>query len=251
MTTETQTQAPNDTPDEVDNSQTTEQVVDAGIKFSNEPTPTPEKQPDNDLVIYEYNPTGDAALDLALSFVGNLGIGADHPTIVAASKGDFSSLETHLAALGDRAKGYKAYLQAAKDSFQRQTSAAKAKEAAVIEEVHQTVGGKDTWNSIAAFVSEHATDAERAEIDAAFTKGGIAAKSMATYLLNTYNNSKGKTPAKVVKAEASGAKPNSTALSPRQYSEELRRLARESRGVSVESHQEYAGLRQRALAYRS
>ena len=38
---------------------------------------------------YSYEPTGDAGLDYALAFVGNLGYGDSHPAILAAWAGAF------------------------------------------------------------------------------------------------------------------------------------------------------------------
>lgn len=130
----------------------------------------------------EYNPTGDAGLDLALAFVGRLGFRDDRPEIKAAMTGDFGPLETTLKTLGDKAKGYQQYLTVAKDYVTRATAANKASLDATQAAVVKTVGGVAEWNAIHAWVKEHADATERKQINTAFAAGGLAATAMAEAL---------------------------------------------------------------------
>jgi len=66
----------------------------------------------------QYNKTGDPGLDMALSFIGKLGIGPDHPAIVAARQGDFAFIKAELAGRGDKAQGWEQYLSLAEKAFE-------------------------------------------------------------------------------------------------------------------------------------
>lgn len=232
---------------------TTPPLPDGGLEFKNQAS-RPNVEEEGVEVSYEYTPTGDAGLDLALDFVGRLGFSASHPAMLAAQKGDFTELDKALAAQGDKAKGYKNYLAVAQNSYKQAAAKVEASKSATLATVHDAVGGKESWDKVAAFVSQHATDDERSQIDAAFRAGGLQAKAMASNLNQLYQNSlgqqaKGKSAASPDKAGGGASAAAGGALSPREYAAEMDRLSKATRG-NPESHAEYASLRARAVAYR-
>lgn len=113
-----------------------------------------------------YKETGDAGLDLALDFMGRMGLGPEHDAIVAAAEGNFDKLEATLAAMGDKAAGYERYLALSKDAFNRTDAANKAKQAAVTEAVHAVAGSAENWAAIKAWAGKTATPEEKAEVNA-------------------------------------------------------------------------------------
>ena len=225
-------------------------------EFKNEGSrPNENKETQGAEVTYEYTPTGDAGLDLALEFVGNLGFAASHPAMQAAQKGEFGELKSALAAMGDKAKGYERFIAVAENSHKSAIAKAKESQAATVQLVEAAVGGADTWKEVAAFVSQHADENERADIEKAFAAGGTQAKSMAIYLHNCYQNSlgaaqKGKPAANPDKAGGGKAASSNAPLDPRAYAKEMDRMNKETRG-SPESHPDYAGLRARALRWQA
>lgn len=188
----------------------------------------PEKQdvPDG-AVIVEYAPTGDAGLDLALQFVGELGFGPERADMKAAMAGDFSLLEKSLKELGPVAKGFERSIAVAKDSYKRIIDGRKAKEEAVMSAITAAAGGVEQWNAIHEWVAVEATDAQKADITAAFKAGAFAAGAMARQLAEMYKASGKSTvaPKSAVKETASSV-PDVTggAMTAQQYKEEIRRL---------------------------
>ena len=172
------------------------------------PAPIPEltidapAPPPSDPVAYET--TGDAGMDLALKFVGNLGFGPEHAAMKAAEAGDFGALETALKGLGEKAKGYQDYLALAKQWVG--TKAAQAKERFAKEQamVHDVVGGQEKWEAITAWARENAEPHEKEQVNAALKAGGIAAKAMALYLGQLFGKAAGTelTPAPAVQPGA-------------------------------------------------
>lgn len=195
-------------------------------------------------VRYEYSPTGDVGLDVALSFIGNLGFPAEHAAVQAATKGDFGPMEAAMKALGDRAAGYEKYLALAKTAYDTRTAAAKAKVDADEKAVYAAVGGKEVWDQVAAYTKANADEAEKVQIEAAMKAGGLQAQSMAVLLLKAYRQAHPQTPG-LVKSGASGASsPAGNTLSAVQYAEEVRKLRGKIRGP-IDNHPDYLALRQK------
>lgn len=204
--------------------------------------------PAEDLVV-EYNPTGDASLDLALRFVGQLGFGPDRPEIQAAQQGDFEPLAASLEKLGDKAKGYKSYLKVAKESYTRNSTAHKAKEDAAQAAVISAVGGTDSWNAIHAWVVAEASDEQKASINAAFKGGEYSAVAMARQLADLYKQTgqdKSK-PKSVVSEAAAGGAPEAGAITGQQFKDEMKKLVAKY-GSRLESKPEYEALAARRRA---
>lgn len=196
----------------------------------------------DDTVQYQYNPTGDAGLDIALEFIGKLGFAADNPAVAAATTGDFTKIEAALQSLGDKAKGYERYLALAKAAFESRIKAAKAKAEADEQTVYKAVGGKEEWDKIAAFTKANADDAEKAQIEAALKAGGIQAAAMARLLQSAYQRANPTTP-RVVR-EGASATPTSGGgrITPQEYAAKVREIRNKTRGP-IDNNPEYLALR--------
>lgn len=214
----------------------------------------PEKQdvPDG-AVIVEYAPTGDAGLDLALQFVGELGFGPERADMKAAMAGDFSLLEKSLKELGPVAKGFERSIAVARDSYKRIIDGRKSKEDAVMEAITSAAGGVEQWNAVHEWVAAEASPEQKADITAAFKAGAFSAGAMARQLAEMYKASGKSTvaPKSAVKATAS-AVPDTTggALSPQQYKEEVRRLETKY-GYRLQDTDEYRNAVARRRLYRN
>lgn len=209
--------------------------------------------PDADTnILYEYNPTGDAGLDVALGFVGQLGFGPDHPAIKAATTGDFSKIEDALTKLGDKAKGFQRYLGAAKESYTRRADQRKAVETATQKAVVDAVGGVANWNAIQKWAAANADEGEKASINASFAAGGFAAVAAAKELLTLWKAS-GQSAAKpkAVLKDGAASEPGSSTgpLSPREYIDAFKDLQRKL-GQKAQASSEHQALIARRRAYR-
>lgn len=197
-----------------------------------------------------YEPTGDAALDVALSFVGSLGISSEHPAMRATASGDFSLIEAHLATMGDKAQGWQQMVQLAKDAYQRNETARTEAAAKTQQVVHAVAGSPDAWNTIVAWASENATADEKQQINAMFDAGPVQARAAAVLLKQQYDKAAGTVvnPANPVRKGASGSTTQSQeSLSPAEYAAEVRKLHAQL-GPRMEQSQEYAALRSRLRA---
>lgn len=215
--------------------------------------PQPKADVPDETTVYEYNPTGDPALDLALNFVGGLGFGPDSPAIKAAEKGDFAPIETALKALGDKAKGHERYIAAAKASYEKAAARNKQQEEATVKAIYEAAGGEKNWNAVHAWVAAEATPEQKQQIEAAFRAGELPAAAMARQLAELYKQSgKSKLPPKAVASPDAGAAsaPTGGALSPAEYRAEIRRLEAKY-GNRLQETQEYADVTARRLAFRN
>lgn len=194
-------------------------------------------------VRYEYNPTGDVGLDMALEFVGNLGFSAESGAVQAASKGDFGPIKAALEVLGDKAKGYEKYLALAQTAFESRNKAAAAQAAKDEQAVYTAVGGKEAWDAIAQHARDNADEGEKVAIQAALKAGGMQAQAMAVLLKQAYDRVHPKTPS-MVKQEASGAKGGSGGpMTPAEYAAAVRKIAAETRGP-IDNNPKYLALRE-------
>jgi hypothetical protein len=197
-----------------------------------------------------YESTGHAGLDLALSFIGNLGYGPEDAAVKAAERGDFSLLKARLAT-NDKAKGWEQIVAVAERDFAAITE--KAKEAATKLEatLSEAVGGTETWAAIKQWASVNADANEKVQINAALKAGGIAAKAMAVYMAQLHSRASGVTQPgqSAVLPTAASNSPASSALSPRAYVAEVQKLRATVRG-NVEDSPEYRQLQARRQAWR-
>lgn len=202
-----------------------------------------------------WEKTGDAGLDMALSFVGARGFGPQHPAVQAAVRGDFSLLKAELAGMGDKAIGYEAYVALAEKAYENDKARAETQEAMSVQAVHSAVGGEAAWAEIHQWAKANADPHERAEINAMMDAGPRQAKAAALYLKTLYENANGsvQAPASAVKPGASGHR-SSTAGGPitdaREYSRLVLELEKKVGKANIQDHPEYLQLKQRRLAGR-
>lgn len=194
-----------------------------------------------------YDKTGDAALDVALDFVGRMGIVGNDPAMVAAANGDFSLIEAKLAVMGDKAAGWQQMVNLAKDAYQRSTAQAAAASEAIDKAVISVVGSADNWSQITAWAEQNASPEEKAAINQMIDAGPVQARAAASVLLEAYSEAKGtvinpRSPARNPSGEAPSA--TNTRLSPREYSAQVAALHRKL-GSRMETSSEYKALRAR------
>lgn len=190
--------------------------------------------------------TGDPGLDFALGFLGKLGIGPELPEMQAALSGDFGLLAAKLATMGDKAKGHEQVLALAKQSYERQSSAAQAKVAEATKAVHEAVGGEETWNAIKTWAAESIPEEDRTAISAVLKAGGSAAAIVAEGLRARYAAQPGSTVRGAgVVADGARLAPSATAagLTAREFTQAVATLAR--RVGDVDGHPEYKALQAR------
>lgn len=197
----------------------------------------------------QYEATGDPGLDMALDFVGSLGLGPNDPVMVAAGTGNFDLIKAKLAGMGDKAKGWERYVALAERAHTDGKAAADAKLAADQKVIFDAVGGEENWKAISQWAGQNAEPAEKEAVNAALKQGGLVAKVMAGWLASKFNANPAtvKNPATV---QAPNASPNSVGQGPltsAQYSAEVEAL-RSRKGYGFESSPEYQSLQARRLA---
>lgn len=200
----------------------------------------------------QYQPSGDAGLDLALTFVGQRGFGPDHPAIAAAQVGDFGLIKAELAGLGPKAAGWEQYLALAEKAYtqgQTEKAAAQAETASV---VYDAAGGEESWATIQTWAAENADESERVEINAMLRGGKVQARAAAIMLKNAYEQAHAsivadKTPRAATKAAPAAAPAASGALGPKEYAAAVAAL-RAEKGWGTEKSPEYQQLRARFRA---
>lgn len=229
--------------------------VDPAALVIGEPTPAPAAPvvppaPAPAEAMVEYEPTGNVGLDLALKFVGERGLGAEHPAMVAARAGDFGILTATLAQMGTKAQGYEAMVALAKQAFEQTSATNAARAAKDLETVHKIVGGAENWSAIKTWAGATADADEKAAINAALAAGGVQATMAASYLAGLYSRATGiPKEGKPAVGDSRSAAAGTGALSPTEYTEAVKELARTSR-VPLDSNPKYQELRSRRAAWR-
>lgn len=205
-------------------------------------------------VVIEFNPTGDAGLDMALGFFGKLGLGPGDAAFDAAANGDFAMLKAKLGQLGSKAVGFEGFVALAEQAYAKGAEENKATVAKNVADIHKAVGGEANWKAIQTWASANAEPSEKVGVNAALKAGGIQAKAMALWLADKYSKASGTTvePAPVL-APGAGGKPESPNtgghLSAAQYAVETQK-ARQKLGYRFEGSKEYASLQARRMAGR-
>jgi hypothetical protein len=191
-----------------------------------------------------YDPTGDAGIDMALGFIGKLGIPGTDPAMVAAANGDFTFIKAKLATMGDNAKGWEQHVALAEQGWDRQAKAWDAEQGKTLSAVHAVAGGKDQWDALVAWAGTQVSADEKAALDAMFDAGPTSAAMAARMLKSAYAEAKGTTvqpenPAR----QASGVAPAApAALTAANYHKEADALYRQL-GNRMDGSPEYAALR--------
>lgn len=176
-TTETTTEAPATTP----------QVGDEPADEGKLEGPTSEDADENGVITYPE--TGDVGMDLALEFVGKLGIGMDHPAMQATLNNDFGPIEAVLHQMGDKATGYEKFLTLAKEANTKALNAAKEKATNIGNAVASVLG--DAQAQVLAWASKTATPEEKASINTMLAADPVQARAAANILLNAFEKASG------------------------------------------------------------
>ncbi|BAG70389.1 head scaffolding protein [Ralstonia phage RSB1] len=206
-----------------------------------------------------YQSTGHAGLDMAVNWLGSLGIDYDtSPEAQAAYNGDFSLLRALLQGKG--VQGAEAYLTLAETALKGIQGEKAAKEQAHIAEINgyatDLLGGIDSWNETLAWASANVEGDEAAGINAALDSGGIQAQAMMLFLQQQHRSQPGTSyggPANVASHTAGGngsGQSSFTPLSPQEYGRATAELAKQLRGQDITKSPEYAKLQQRRALYR-
>jgi hypothetical protein len=213
-----------------------------------EPPIEPKESPEG--AVFEYDSTGDVGLDMALQFVGKVGLGPEDPAMIAAAQGDFSILRAKLASKG--VQGWEQYVALGEAAFKKTQEAAKEKTSKLQALVHSEAGGAEVWAEVQKWASANASPEEKAEINAMLNAGGLQAKQAVRYLTAQYEKAGNviETPADPT---ANASRANGPAadgkgpLSAAQYVEAVRELNIKLRG-RIDGHPEYEALQRRRAA---
>lgn len=198
-----------------------------------------------------YDETGDAALDAALEFVGNLGFGPAHPALKAAESGDFGPLREALGKLGDKAKGFAKYLKMGEQAFARTAGDKKAASEKLGAEIAEAAGGAEVWAQVRAWATENASPEEKAEVNKALAMGGKIAKQMAKALHEAWSGTAPKEPGKARKPDSTGKAAPDAPLKALDYANAVAALSKKYRGdLEGDGAAEYRVLQQRREAAR-
>lgn len=194
-----------------------------------------------------FEKTGETGLDVALDFAFKHGYSSTHPSILAASNGDWSLIEAELAT--KNIPGYKEMVELAKKGFanlvEKQEKVQKEIEAAVM-----SVVGNDNamYQSILDFASKNADPAEREQLNAMFDAGPLQAKAAMMILREAYETAVGTTvkPQSAVKGQIpSSVNTQSGGLSRSEYVTAVKELANRIGSHNLNNSPEYKELNRR------
>lgn len=205
---------------------------------------------------FVYEPTGNDMLDYALSFVGNLGFGGDHPAIKAAGKGNWSLLEVELARLGPKAVGYDKIVSLAQKAIADEVAANDKAAADTRALAIKTFGGtEEQFDGMMTWITAQANEGkitaeERADLNRMLSRGGFQAQLAVQSIAAVYAKAGGNV---VNPAKTSGETGASfgDAETKRWDTKSWSAFGREMRakhGPNFERHPEYQRARQSALS---
>ncbi|MHA6907381.1 hypothetical protein ACQUJS_02945 [Ralstonia pseudosolanacearum] len=198
-----------------------------------------------------YEKTGDANLDIALTFLGKQGIGRDHASVTAALAGDFGPLKAMLAEKD--VAGWEAHVALAERAYEAHHAMAAERNAQTAQLCVAAAGGEAEWNQVLQWASTNADAAEKPALNAALAQGGIVAEAVAHFLVGAFRQAPGTSydaQKSAVNQNAGAAAANAfSPLSPMEYGRAVAAL-RGKLGPQFESTQEYASLNQRRAMYR-
>lgn len=206
--------------------------------------------------IVVYDTTGDPGMDMALSFVGKLGLKPDHPAMKKASEGDFSFIKAHLATLGDTAKGWEQHIALAEQAYGNQVKTQQALTNSIVASVHREAGGSEQWAAIEAWAKQNADPDEKEYINKMLADNPVSAQGAVIILKRAYEKATGTVvnppnPLKGATPSADAATPDeSSPLSRKEYAKKVIELNRRKPGAVDRKDPEYLQLQQRARAFR-
>lgn len=198
-------------------------------------------------VVYEFEPTGDPGLDMALEFVGKLGIDETNPAFAAAINGDFTMLDALLAGMGDKAKGYEKFLALAQRAYEGAQKADLEAKRAISTAVHAAVGGEEQWSAIQEWARGQATPEEKQKLNALLTADPVSARAAAMLIAAQYEKAGGivVNPTSATSrygASANGAPAPQERLTRREAAAKTFELARRIGSHNLQSSPEYRAI---------
>lgn len=186
------------------------------------------------------------ALGLALGFLRDAGIKATDPAFqLAEVEGDFSLLEAALALQGK--PGTDQMVAILKKEVEAHKAAVEAAEAETTELVQGILG--DNHEEILGWARETASDEEKEAFNNLFEAGGVYARAAATLLKQAYTGTGATIPAKHAVDTGKPVAAANTALTARDYANEVQALAKKL-GGDPRNSPEYAQLSKRREAGR-
>lgn len=200
----------------------------------------------------EAHLTGDPGMDLAMNFIAGLGFTPDSNEVkLAVEKGNFDLLEAKLAAMGDKASGWKEHVALAKAYLEAEDAKFEAKITECYNAVYEACGGAEEWKKISTWAKSVADPNEEKEINAMLSSGKHQAKAAALYLRGLYEKAAGTVvePASPIQGAAPTNQAGQSALSPEEFRAELSSLVAR-KGTYIDNDPEYKSLMQRRAAYR-
>lgn len=201
---------------------------------------------------FKYDPTGNASLDYALNFVGELGYGPNHPAILAARDGNFHLIAAELAREGVR--GADQVIALAKEAYEQEKAKVEAQKVELTKFAYEAAGGPENWKQVQAWASANATPQEKQQINDLLAAGGLAAQSAINFLVSQYSkvHTLNRAPTRVAKPTAGGARGQDAggAISAQEYSQLVQQLIFKNGGRDVTHTREYQELQARRLAGR-
>lgn len=202
--------------------------------------------------VVTYERTGDAALDMALDFIGKAGYSHSHPAVQAALNGNFDMLSAELAGKG--ITGWEQHLALGKAAFDKFQKEQGAKNDEIKQLCLAAAGDQKTWDDTLAWASQNAEPHEKEALNGALAQGGIVAEAVSAFLVNAYRGASGVT----IAPQKSAVNPNAASaraggqgagpLSPRDYAKAVAQLR--ASGKQVEGSREYQSLQNRRMMYR-
>lgn len=201
----------------------------------------------------QYEPTGDAKLDVALAFFGRAGLAADHPAIKAAVDGDFSLLSAELEAKG--IAGWQSHIALAKESHEKFKAGREEAEGkivtAVVGALEKAGYSNEQWGEAIGWARENAEPDELAALNQMLSTP-FGAKAAVAYLTNLHRDASGVeyAPQKGAVKEDAGARQaapanDQTPLTRAEFAREAEKLAKKFGSNEYMSSPEYKALRSR------
>lgn len=217
--------------------------------------------PDTASTPVTYESTGDVGLDMALAFVGKLGIDSESAAMKAAGDGDFTMLRAQIAAMPkDKTQGWEQMLQLGEHAFKNVSAAQAARAETDRKAIYEAAGGEENWKTVQAWANESVAKPEhRAQINATLKGGGLAAEAMAAWLAQSHaklaqtQERDGSDPRAGGGAQAQRITPADTGngpLSPAQFAVARAALIEKKGTPYVDADPEYIKLTTRRRAFR-
>uniref|UniRef100_A0A7M2QLY2 Capsid and scaffold protein n=1 Tax=feces metagenome TaxID=1861841 RepID=A0A7M2QLY2_9ZZZZ len=223
-----------------------DQVDEIVVGEKDEEPVTPDASRENE---FKYDPTGNASLDYALDFIGQLGYGPTHPAVLAAQDGNFHLIAAELAREGVR--GADAVIALAKEAYEVEKAKVEGQKQEIAKFAYEAAGGQQNWQAVQQWASANATPQEKQQINSLLASGGFAAQSAISFLVQQYSkvNTLERAPTRVAKANAGGARGQDTggALSATEYGRLVQELIYSHGGRDVSHTREYQDLQARRL----